>query len=138
MKTAILLFLSILTMPVLGQTDDITREKNQLNRELYSGADSPERVKEIKKRLWEIDEKYFQDSFNKTKKMREDSLKSYQKYGDIRNKEMAEEYTKVLCHKYKYRRKELDIGISAGYIEQDSKAVGLYSQYEEGIRENCK
>ena len=138
MKTAILLLLSILAMPVLGQTNDITREKNQLNEELYRGADSPERVKEIKKRLWEIDEKYFQNSFNRTKKMREDSLKSNQKYGDIRNKEMAEEYAKVLCHKYKYRRTELDRGISAGYIEQDSKAVGLYSQYEEGIRENCK
>lgn len=138
MKTAILIILVILTIPTLGQTDDVTAEKNQLNRELYSGGNSQERVKEIKKRLWELDEEYFQNSFNEIKKIREDRLQSYQKYGDIRNKEMAEKETKVLCKKYTYRRTELDRGISAGYIENDSKAAGLYSQYEEGIRENCK
>lgn len=138
MKTAILIILVILTIPALGQTDDVTAEKNQLNRELYSGGNSQERVKEIKKRLWELDEEYFQNSFNEIKKIREDRLQSCQKYGDIRNKEMAENETKVLFKKYTYRRTELDSGISAGYIENDSKAAELYSQYEEGIRENCK
>ncbi len=127
MKTAILIILVILTIPALGQTDDVTAEKNQLNRELYSGGNSQERVKEIKKRLWELDEEYFQNSFNEIKKIREDRLQSCQKYGDIRNKEMAENETKVLFKKYTYRRTELDSGISAGYIENDSKAAGLYS-----------
>jgi len=84
MKTAILIILVILTIPALGQTDNVTAEKNQLNRELFSGGNSPERVKEIKKRLWELDEEYFQNSFNEDKKNIEDRLQSYQKYGDIR------------------------------------------------------
>ena len=122
MKTLILILLTMLAIPVQGQTDNVTLEKNQLNRELFIGGNSPERVKEIKKRLWELDEEYFQKKFNQAGKSNEKS-----------DRDM-----KVLCTQYTYRRTELDRGVSSGYIEQDSKAASLYVQYENGIRENCK
>jgi hypothetical protein len=122
MKKVILFLLFAWTVQVLGASyDDVTREKNELNRELYTGGNSPERIKEIKGRLWKLDEDSFQVEFKQAEK----------------NKNRSEDDKKILCKQYKYRKTELDRGLSTGYIENDSKASGLQTQYEKGIKENC-
>ena len=98
---------------------------------------SKERFIEIKERLWELDEEYFQRWFEEREIMRESRHKKFIKSGDIRNKQMEDDYTNQLCHKYKFRREELDRVIKAGYVNNDSRASRLYSQYKKGVRENC-